>query len=487
MGFEGAGEGVDAIGVIGDEVVSLAEEECAIGGGESGGEAEWGGEGVLAELMGEGGMSEVGAEELFIGGEAEVEEEGIVEEAEGFEAAHGTVEEFVAEGGFCGIPGLFDEGLDVGWWLEGGVDEGAEDVFPGEVAEEAEPEHGSEDTVGRVIELRFKIPMLWGGEREGGCWMFGNALGWLISLVMVALAGVFLVILGSQGDISPPGRVGARAANWTGQLTVEPSSLASYMVEPIDPGPMYAEAISLYEAERHELRRVERVTSTKSAEAERWSKIMGLLLRAGKSSRPVVFGANPGEVIGYDTEGRLEAIRAIGSMGIRLALLHSAEKEKGKAREYAEAVFALGSKMYTERLCFGEYMVAHGMLGEAALLLAQLAEEGGDGSRAARYRDFDAKRVAFFTKEVDPVRRAVMVLDPYPGDMFALADRASEVMWRVEAILALGRLKYSAERYGDQQGALAVVAGLSGSGDPRIRAAAIAARDLTVEQFRKLH
>lgn len=78
-------------------------------------------------------------------------------------------------------------------------------------------------------------------------------------------------------------------------------------------------------------------------------------------------------------------------------------------------------------------------------------------------------------------------MDPYPGDMFALADRASEVMWRVEAILALGRLKYSAERYGDQQGALAVVAGLSGSGDPRIRAAAIAARDLTVEQFRKLH
>jgi hypothetical protein len=97
------------------------------------------------------------------------------------------------------------------------------------------------------------------------------------------------------------------------------------------------------------------------------------------------------------------------------------------------------------------------------------------------------KRQESYRKQIRPVQEAVMVVEPKPGDIFALAEKAAEPMWRVEAILALGRLRYSAERSGDKQGAAKVVAALCTAGDPRIRTAAIAARDLTVEQFRKLH
>ncbi|MCY2955013.1 MAG: hypothetical protein NTU53_24055 [Planctomycetota bacterium] len=316
--------------------------------------------------------------------------------------------------------------------------------------------------------------------------MFGNALGWAISAIIVGATIWFLNILGEQGDISPPGPVGLNAVNWTAQLPIEPATLAPYMVDPIDPAPLYAEAITLYVADQYDLRRVERVTSTKSADAQRWTRIMELLLRAGKSSRPVVFGPTPADVINYDPEPKLDAVRAIGAMAVRLALLHSAEQDKDHARQYAEAVFSLGAKMYAERLSFGQYSAAHSLLGDSSLLLAKFAEDAGQAQRAATLQDFNSKRLATFNKEVDPVRRSVMVLEPDPGDMFALADRSAEPMWRVEAILALGRLRYSAERSGDKQGASKVVAALCTSGDPRIRTAAIAARDLTVEQFRKL-
>ena len=316
--------------------------------------------------------------------------------------------------------------------------------------------------------------------------MFGNALGWAISAVIVGATIWFLTILGAQGDISPPGPVGENAANWTVRLPVEPGGLAPFMVEPTEPGPLYKEAIALYEADEYELKRSQ-PKSTQSVGAQRWGKIMELALKAGKSSRPVVFAGNPGDVINYDPDRpKLEALRAVGKMTVHIGLLHGGEGNKDQKRQYMEAAFALGARLYNERLTFGEYMVATELLGDAGQELANLAMESGQAGRAGALRDFDLKRQESYRKQIRPVQEAVMVVEPNPGDIFALADKAPEPMWRVEAVLALGRLRYSAERFADKQGATQVIAILCTAGDPRIRTAAIAARDLTVEQFRKL-
>jgi hypothetical protein len=75
------------------------------------------------------------------------------------------------------------------------------------------------------------------------------------------------------------------------------------------------------------------------------------------------------------------------------------------------------------------------------------------------------------------------------GDVFYLAQHAQERMWRVEAILALGRMKYfvgEGGRRGDQRGATRHLKQHALDKDPVIRAAAKAALELTREQMRTL-
>jgi hypothetical protein len=307
-----------------------------------------------------------------------------------------------------------------------------------------------------------------------------------MSAVIVGLAMLLLWVVKTQGNVSPPGEVGKRAAEWSAVMAVEPAGLATWMIEPTEPGPMYRYAIDSYEAERYELRRVQ-VTSTNSAGAEQWKRILQPIMAAAKSSRPVVFGGNAGDVINYDPERpKLEAMRAIGKMAVHIALLHGVEGNVEQKRQYLEVAFALGAKLYSERLTYGEYSVATELLGDASRELGELAEKSGDVGRAAALREFNRARLESYKKQIEPVQRAIMVLEPNPGDAFALAERASEAMWRIEAILALGRLKYSAERNGDKQGAVRVIDQFCTSGDPRIKAAAVAAKTLAVEEFRKL-
>ena len=73
--------------------------------------------------------------------------------------------------------------------------------------------------------------------------------------------------------------------------------------------------------------------------------------------------------------------------------------------------------------------------------------------------------------------------------MFYLAENGSERMWRVEAILALGRMQYfvgAGGRRGDQRGATRQLKQHALDKDPVIRAAAKAALELTREQMRTL-
>jgi len=317
--------------------------------------------------------------------------------------------------------------------------------------------------------------------------MFGNALGWAISAVVVGLAALFLVLLGGQGDISSPGPVGLSASEWKVQLPVEPAGLAGLVSGASDGGAAYQEALAIYETDRYEYGRYDRIRSTKSDQAKRWGKIVELVAKGSQAGGTVVLGGRPADAINYDGEyGKAQSLRKIGRAVLRLSLLHSAEGGKDTSRELAQAVFALGAKMYYERLTFSELDAAQELMGSGADWLATLWDEAGQSAKAQAFQDFNQARVAFYSQRIEPAQRAVMVLEPNAGDLVALAERGGDWMWRVEAILALGRVRFSAVRAGDQQGAMRVVTVLSNDGDPRIRAAARAARDLTLERFRKL-
>jgi hypothetical protein len=77
-------------------------------------------------------------------------------------------------------------------------------------------------------------------------------------------------------------------------------------------------------------------------------------------------------------------------------------------------------------------------------------------------------------------------LEQYAGDVFYFARHAPERMWRVEAIMKIGRYRYNAGRVGDQRSAIKVLKELSNDPDPVVRAAANEAQELTIEQYRML-
>jgi hypothetical protein len=60
-------------------------------------------------------------------------------------------------------------------------------------------------------------------------------------------------------------------------------------------------------------------------------------------------------------------------------------------------------------------------------------------------------------------------------------------MFRVEAILKIGRYRFDAARKGDQLAAPRVLRRLADDPDPVIQAAANAALALTLEQYRTIH
>ena len=58
-------------------------------------------------------------------------------------------------------------------------------------------------------------------------------------------------------------------------------------------------------------------------------------------------------------------------------------------------------------------------------MLARLADEAGEGDRAAAWRAYGAQKVAFFNEQIDPVARFVRSIDPRivgsrTGDVFEL-------------------------------------------------------------------
>lgn len=71
-----------------------------------------------------------------------------------------------------------------------------------------------------------------------------------------------------------------------------------------------------------------------------------------------------------------------------------------------------------------------------------------------------------------------------PGDVFNIAVNDKDRAFRVQAILALGRLRFVATRRGDVRRTKKLIERFLESDDPLERAAAVAARDLTPEEYR---
>ena len=311
--------------------------------------------------------------------------------------------------------------------------------------------------------------------------MWGNALGWTISLlIVVATAGglVFferhLANLTQTTDLVRDPAVLAPI-----ELPVAPAAVLAPS-DSCDAGPIYRRVIEEVLARLDDYERFA-AEGRASDEADRLSALE-LLTTATGCSQMSLFTRAPGEVINYGSKPELQAIRLAGKCANKLGLLLRHENRPDEAAKYHDAAFALGARLYEERLVLDELLAGLELMSESARATPQRSEAARNF--VAAYQEYDRTRV-------QPLRRAIGSIDPavierHSGDVFHAARHAKERMWRVEAILKLGRLRYNAARVADQQGANRLLERLGDDPDPVIRAAAHAAKNLSIERYRML-
>ena len=324
--------------------------------------------------------------------------------------------------------------------------------------------------------------------------MWGNRLGWTISLFIMAAAAALLWAVGHSARSA--GTAFARDPHNFEPLALPSPPLVPGTTAPTAAGPTYRAAIESFERDRALYENFAAAGTLKYGRLEELAAVE-VLVGASELAQAEVFASHPQEVVNYaHTKPAIEALRTLGRVMVdRLALMYARDpKNRELAERYARAGAVLGDALCRERLTYEEFALGQELLGKSAFVLARLADDRKDAAAASAWRDFDARRVAFAREQIEPTLAFVRSIDARVvgtriGDVFELAKRSKERMWRVEAVMALGRARYfigtSESGAADQRAALATVSELAERDpDPIVRAAAQAARDLTIEQHR---
>ncbi|HLL90254.1 MAG TPA: hypothetical protein VK324_13220, partial [Tepidisphaeraceae bacterium] len=158
-------------------------------------------------------------------------------------------------------------------------------------------------------------------------------------------------------------------------------------------------------------------------------------------------------------------------------------------------VFSAGVKLFNERVTYLELQAGMEMMSGGAGMIEKISRDSlKDAARADAAKAFADALRDYQTGTLDPIARALTSIDPkvvrqHAGDVFAFAEQSKEKMWRNEAILKLGRMRYfvgTNGRVGDQKGAMRKVRRYAESPDKATRAAGTKARDLTLAEYNSM-
>ena len=324
--------------------------------------------------------------------------------------------------------------------------------------------------------------------------MWGNSVGWIISaIITLAMAG-WLWFLSVSTAPTPPTAFSSDPQNLAAIELPAPPADALPPREPCDAGPLYRQAIDAYHANRTIYEDFSRLGTLNSANATKLDAIE-LLVQAAKCDDMKLFSPQPRELINYQrTRPPLEALEALGRVCVdRLGLLNQRAGNHDAAMKYYQAGLAMGVHLCDERVTYDELQLGLDLVSKSSAGMARLAETRGNTDLAAALRDYDAQRIAYVQQRIHPVARVLRTIEPkivgrHSGDVFVMAQNANERMWRIEAMLAAGRMRFFAGEggtAGNQRVASELVRTAAESEpDATVRAAAVAAMNLTVEEHR---
>jgi hypothetical protein len=315
--------------------------------------------------------------------------------------------------------------------------------------------------------------------------MWGNTLGWMISLLLVAATSWGIVWVDrSAKTLSAPTAFSRDPANAAAIALPIPPGTVVDMSDPADAAAIYRSAIEDFNQQPYVYERFARDGRFHDIDSV---PAVDSLTAATHNASANIFAANPSEIVNFSNEKpALDALRILGSCAVRMGQLIEKDQPQHAMQLY-EAAFSLGAKLYQERLIYEEFDTGLTLMAQSSTLIGL-----SDPKRADAANQFNDARKRYITSEILPTLRIISsvdqnVLELHAGDVFYFARSAGDRMWRVEAILKIGRYRFNAGRIGDQRAALTLLEKLRDDPDPVIRAAAIASINLTEQQYRMLH
>ncbi len=329
--------------------------------------------------------------------------------------------------------------------------------------------------------------------------MWGNLAGWIIAgvLFICISAGAYVVHV-KVNQRSEPTKFGLDEKNLAPlDLAVKPTSIVS-MSASGDAGEAYRRAIDdvLRSTKKYETF----IDSGTIAEGASLPAVKAVL-EAAPMAQASILMRNPSGNIGYfdyAASPELVALDLAGRSVERIGLLHNAAGNKKEALRHFEASFALGAKMFNERVIFMEAFKGIGLMNGAAEMMRIMARQENDEARIAELEAFltgtkdvtaQLDRMWKVVNAVGGTPQADRLVARHAGDIFHFASPAmKERMWRVEATLKLGRFKYNVGgpegRLADHTAAVFTLDELETDSDPAVKAAAQVAKNLTLQDFR---
>ena len=314
--------------------------------------------------------------------------------------------------------------------------------------------------------------------------MLGNVQGWVISAVIALVGGYGLWVASQPPRVSEPSGVFPKLLSPVA-LPIEPKSVSPLpMSGACDAGEKYRAAIAEYQADA---KHYDVWSNNAKAALDAKPHAVELVVEAADCGTMNLFRRSPGEVISYDTDlPPLEMIDRLGRMCVQRGMLLR-KTQPDDARRYLAAAFALGYRLYSERLVWQEFNAGINLMTDAAKYLRELEPDPGRARSLELFADAADKYKQEQLKLYGVINTADGTLvGRYGGDVYALARSSPEPMWRTAAILAVGRMKYNTPRRGDQLAAPRELKAWAADPDPVARTAAKAASDLTIERYRML-
>ena len=322
----------------------------------------------------------------------------------------------------------------------------------------------------------------------------GNKVGWILAgalLVVVALILLFTVVI--PRPASPTAATSKKGFLELKTVGIMPEEIIGW--SPSGQGNAadhYHKAVEVYHASEEEIdravaaadlpgmvlsRKLEEIHGHVAAGA-RERRMRYTLLHAPKELK-VGFGyeADPADSLVMVSHGLLLLVKK-----------HASKRNLVEAEQVLQHGFMLGWHMMDER--GRPYMVMRGMdiQDQFLLSLAELykdsPERKGRVGVLERYLIGLRDLAAFYESKAATVWNT----RPNPGDIFNVIENDEDRAWRVQGLLALGIVKFSAQRSGDRRYARKLMEAYV-EGDDRDAleaAAALAAKNLTKTEFNTL-